>query len=129
LKYKLWTAALAVAFALTGAAPALAVPAMPNRATIIQYTTRIVPQLGVGEYDGRMTLTLNSNGIVNGTYIPDSGGPRVVTGGFNGDQVWLDFGFMGKLHMTGKFKNGRRIVGHVFIGTKEYRFIADVRPH
>ena len=129
MKKQLSAAILAGAIALACAGPALAISAIPTKAVTVHYNTKIVPQMGVGEYDGQMTLTLNPNGIINGTYIPDSGGPRIVTGGIDANnQVWLDIGFMGHLHVTGTFKNGRKIVGYLFIGTNDYKFVANPKP-
>jgi len=128
LKQHVLAGALALALALGCSVPALAISAIPSHAVTIQYATRIVPSFGVGEYDGTMRLTLNPDGIINGFYIPDSGGPRLVTGGIDGDHIWLDIGFMGGLHITGQFKDGHRIVGYTFIRDGDFSFVADVRP-
>jgi hypothetical protein len=119
--------ALAFAFALGIGAPALAVTnsVTSGEPVHLAYNTRLIPQYSAGEYDGTLRLTINANGIVSGTYIPSAGGPRVVTGGVNGDNIWLDFGFSGRMHVTGTIRNGH-IVGYASRGMQQYKFVANV---
>ena len=78
-----------------------------------------------GAYEGVLNIKLSSDGTLNGTYRPiDSGMPQIVTGGVEGDNVWLDVGF-NRFHVTGTFVEGR-IVGytHLTASADQYRFEA-----
>ncbi|HEY4441202.1 MAG TPA: hypothetical protein VGN14_12155 [Candidatus Elarobacter sp.] len=77
--------------------------APPQRFTL---DTRMVPKFGAGEYDGTMRLTVYSNGIVSGTYLPSDGGVRQVNGGITGKDIWLEIGEMGRLRIVGTFRHG-----------------------
>ncbi len=58
-----------------------------------------------GEYDGLIRMTVDAEGIINGTYqAAYSGSPKVVAGSVrpNG-RVWLD---IGNEHLQGTFVNG-----------------------
>jgi hypothetical protein len=98
-------AALAVAGALPVAASAetqAAPPALPQA-----YYLNVVSsqEFNAGQYDGTMRLTVNPDGIINGTYqSTDQGGPKVVAGGVSPNgRVWLD---IGRMHLVGTFVNG-----------------------
>jgi hypothetical protein len=99
------TAAIAISGAIPVAASAetqAAPPALPQA-----YYLNVVSsqEFNAGEYDGTMRLTVNPDGIINGTYqSTDQGGPKNVTGGLapNG-RVWLD---IGRMHLVGTFVNG-----------------------
>lgn len=120
------TGALALAFALGAAAPAFAVTnsVTTGEPVHLQYNTKLVPRFGAGEYDGQLRLTINADGIVSGTYLPSDGGIKHVTGGVNGDDIWLDIGFHG-WHITGTIVNGH-IVGYTSRGLEQFKFVANV---
>jgi hypothetical protein len=59
-----------------------------------------------GAFLGRMTLNVYPSGIVNGFYFPDNGQVRDVTGGLNGDKVWLNIGGVDSLRLNGTLKDG-----------------------
>jgi hypothetical protein len=118
--------ALALAFALGAAAPAFAVTnsVTTGEPVHLQYNTKLVPRFDAGEYDGQLRLTINADGIVSGTYIPSDGGVKQVTGGVNGENIWLDLGVHG-WHITGTIVNGH-IIGYTSRGLEQYRFVANV---
>jgi hypothetical protein len=109
------SAAFVLAAALAGA-PAIsqAVTTQPTAPVKHTYDTSLAPQLGLGApWTGTLKLTLNPDGIIQGYYYP--AGDEVafipVTGGRNGDQVWLDIGQRGRLHIEGTIRNGGTIAG------------------
>jgi len=101
------------AAAAAGLLAALALPVASSAASSTsgspqQYTmqTRFADEYHGGEWDATMVLTVYPNGIVQGTYRPQDGGWKSVTGGVDGQQIWLDIGMMHPLHLTGTFRNG-----------------------
>ena len=116
-----------MAFTAALAGPALAITHQGAPAQE-QYTTTFVQELGVGRlgagaYEGTLDLTIDSRGLVNGYYRPDGGTFIQVTGGVDGTSVWLDFGFMGHVHVTGTFEQGQ-IVGYTWIHGQDFVFTA-----
>jgi hypothetical protein len=59
-----------------------------------------------GAFLGRMTLNVYPSGIVNGYYFPDGGLVRNVTGGLDGDKIWLNIGGVDSLRLNGTLKDG-----------------------
>jgi len=117
--------ALAVALSLAATAPAAAVQGVGVPAQHLQLTTTLTQQYGVGEYDGTMDLTISSDGIVNGYYRPNGERIVTVTGGVDSSNgnIWLDFGFKGRLHVSGTLQNGT-IAGATLIKGNVYEFKA-----
>jgi hypothetical protein len=94
------------------AAPAGAVQF--NSSSTLTFDTSLVQvePNGAGESDGTLRVRISPDGIVQGYYRPvDSGAFREVTGGVNGDQIWLDIGDNGTIHIEGTYQNGK-IVGY-----------------
>lgn len=58
-------------------------------------------------WTGSMQLTISPNGIIQGWYHPayDMTSLIPVTGGRNGDNVWLDIGTRARLHVSGTMNN------------------------
>lgn len=118
-------------FATAGLVAALAMPALaithqgiaPGQQA--SYTTTLTqewgPGAGVGAYEGTLQLTLDRNGLINGYYRPDGGSFEAVTGGVQGNNVWLDIGMLDRIHITGKF-DGTQIVGYSWIHGREFVF-------
>jgi hypothetical protein len=76
-----------------------------------------------GAYEGTLNLTISPDGIVQGWFRDDErSGLRTVTGGVDGDQIWLDIGATRELHISGSYRNGV-IVGYTFLN-QNYRFEA-----
>ncbi len=95
----------------------------------VDYDTSIAPLYGFGApWTGTLQLTFNPDGILNGYYRPaDNNNFVAVVGGRNGQDVWMDIGQKGVLHVTGKLQNGQ-IVGTAFQGNgfDQYKFVATV---
>jgi hypothetical protein len=102
-------AALVIAALLAGV-PAFSYAAttqasIPVHAT---YETSIQSIYGFdAPWTGMLQLTFNPDGIIQGYYRPADNMAFVpVTGGRNGDSVWLDIGRSGHLHVNGVLQNG-----------------------
>jgi hypothetical protein len=98
------TAGLLAVFALPLVAQAATTTSAPAQHFNLQ--TRMFDRYHAGEYDGQLVLTIYPNGIVQGTYRPSDGGVRTVTGGVDGENIWLDIGQSRPLHWTGTFIKG-----------------------
>jgi hypothetical protein len=100
-----------------------------QHAVHVNYNTSISPIFGFGyPWTGTLQLTLNSDGIINGYYRPaDNQAFIPVTGGRDGQSVWLDIGQMGRLHVTGTLQNGK-IAGTAWDDRtqEQYKFNATV---
>lgn len=114
--------------ALALAASLLAAPGIAQAATA-DYTTSISPLVGFGyPYTGRLQLTVNADNIINGYYRPADNNDYVpVTGGRDGNSVWLDIGSDGRIHVNGTLQNGV-ITGTAYDATvkESYKFSAAV---
>jgi hypothetical protein len=103
------TAAIALA-AVLAATPAIskAATAQATAPMKMTYTTSLEPITGIGApWTGTLNITINPDGIIQGYYHPADNVMAFipVTGGRNGDRVWLDIGTMGRLHVDGLLKN------------------------
>jgi hypothetical protein len=106
-------AALVAAIGLAGM-PAISPAATAytgNQTTHANFSTSISPLFGFGApWTGTLQLTFNPDGIVNGYYRPDDNMNYIpVTGGRNGQDIWLDIGERGQLHITGTLQNDKII--------------------
>ncbi len=128
IRTAVFAGALALGLGIAGSSlPALAVTgtqALPQTTQHVTLATSLEPQYGVGRYDGTLVLTISPDGIVNGTYRPwGEGNFRTVTGGTDGSRIWLDIGYLGRLHIEGTYANGK-IVGSTFIADQPFTFSA-----
>jgi hypothetical protein len=124
------SAALVIAAALAG------VPAISQAATAqatvpvhATYNTSLESIYGLpSPWTGTLQLTINPDGIIQGYYRPaDNNAFIPVTGGQNGDQVWLDIGNRGRLHVNGVLQDGAITGGAIDERTHEaYKFSAQV---
>ncbi len=93
----------------------------------MDYATSILPITGFGyPWTGTLQVTFHPDGIIQGYYRPADNNAFVpVTGGQSGDNVWIDIGQSGQLHVTGRLQEGR-IVGTAFDSrtNDQYRFSA-----
>jgi len=115
-------AGLAPAASLAPASAATNLPPLPARVT---YETALEPvYFGTGDYAGTLNLNIGKDGVVSGFYrFEDVGTLRLVTGGLEGDHVWLDLGPDGP-HIIGTFTDGK-ITGYTtYEGHQPYRFTA-----
>jgi hypothetical protein len=113
-------------FALaSGGAPASAATNLPPLPARVTYSTALEPvYFGSGEYAGTLNLNIGKDGVLSGYFrYDDVGTLRQVTGGLEGDHVWLDLGPDGP-HIIGTFTDGK-IVGYTtYEGHQPYRFTA-----
>ena len=108
MKTLLRAAAASVAILAGAALPVASQAASTTTAQPQQYQfeTRLADQFHAGEYDGNLSLTISPNGIVQGFYRPSDGGIRTVSGGLDGQNIWLEIGMQHPLRVTGTFKDG-----------------------
>ena len=123
-------AAAALALGLIGlasAGPALAIGTYTDASGVkhLSMDSSVTPQIGIGGFDGTLKLAISPDGIVNGLYTPDGGVPHQVTGGVEGDRIWLDIGLEARLHIVGTLSSDR-IVGSTVIDSKFYNFAAKI---
>lgn len=104
------TAAIAVAAGFA-AVPAIS-PATTTQSTVpikATYDTTLESITGMGApWTGTLQITISPNGIIQGYYHPADNTMAFipVTGGLNGDSVWMDIGRSGGLRVNGTLKNG-----------------------
>lgn len=74
---------------------------------------------------GTMDLTEHSDGVIQGYYHP-AGLPSFVpiTGGLQGDHIWLTIGRMGGWTLDGRLENGRIRGSATHGGRTPYSFVA-----
>jgi hypothetical protein len=119
------TLAAAAALTLGTVAPGFAATNLPPLPAHVTYGTALEPvYFGSGEYAGTLNLSIGKDGVLSGYYrFDDVGTLRQVTGGLEGDHVWLDLGPDGP-HIIGTFTDGK-IVGYTtYEGHQPYRFTA-----
>lgn len=123
--------ALVIAAALAGF-PAIS-QAATTQATVpvhATYQTTLESVYGLpSPWSGTLQLTLNPDGIIQGYYHPADNMSEFipVTGGRDGDRVWLDIGRNGRLHVTGVLANDVITGGAIDLSTQEeYKFSAKV---
>ncbi len=92
------------------------------------YETTLEPVFGPpSPWTGTLQLTFNANNIIQGYYHPaDNISAFIpVTGGRDGDNVWMDIGRSGRLHVTGVLANGVITGGAVDLSTQQqFKFSA-----
>jgi hypothetical protein len=93
------------------------------------YHTYLRPRFESFGYAARMTITISSDGYVNGTYRPQNGGGiDTVRGGRQGNKIWFDIGTLGGVHVEGTVDDSGAISGLASpLGprNKTYVFTAD----
>lgn len=101
-------AAAAIALGAAIAAPTIASAAVSGSLPPVRYQmqTSFRDDRHPGEIAGNLALLVYPSGIVSGYYIPQDGQPRNVTGGVDGQNIWLDIGGIDSLHLSGTLKNG-----------------------
>lgn len=102
--------------------------AAPTQTRTTVYSAELVPEYGAGAYDGQLTLTVESNGIISGTYRPADGSPRSISGGTDSDGIWLDLGLEDHTIIYASKVNGA-LEGTAWIGTDRYSFEAKPIAH
>ena len=92
--------------------PAAGSPSLQYRVEIKPRNTNALP------WTGDLTIRINPEGIINGTYRstsirpdPFRGNIITVTGGLSGNNIRLDFGISGNFPVRGEYYVGEGIVG------------------
>ncbi len=130
MKNSIKSAVFAIATALVVAAPSVSQAAVTQTQAPVHatYETSMRPVLHAfdGPWTGTLQLTFNPSGIIQGYYRPaDNMAYIPVTGGRDGDNVWLDIGSSGRLHVNGTLQNGAIVGGAIDERTHEaYNFTA-----
>ena len=103
------------ALVLSLAAPAAAV-VTAGSGTAATLDAGFANQDWAGSFDvGRLDLVISSEGVVSGHFRPLDGNVQIVTGGLEGNRIWLDLGASPHRRIVGTYENGR-IAGSV-LGT------------
>lgn len=108
------------------AAPATSVAAQPPLKVYATKLTQINPARVGAEYAGTLKITIASDGIVSGWYIPESQ-PRFipVTGGSEDGRIWFDIGERGQLHFQGTFQKDGSLTGSATEFTSQEGAVGD----
>jgi hypothetical protein len=89
---------------------AFAQPALPASGPAASYilNTREWDASSAGEYDGRLRLSISTDGIVSGNFMTTEGQVAGVSGGLSGTKIWLQVGngVRGQI-FTGTFADGK----------------------
>jgi hypothetical protein len=103
---------------LAGAVAAAALVAAPaqsladTQSTYSTIFTQTQPLPSAGTYPGSMRLTISSDGIVNGWYIPSPSANFIPIGGGEKDgKFWLNIGRSGDLLVQGTIAKNGALVG------------------
>ena len=118
--------AAGLALALTLALPAM-VFAAPAQTTAVNYNTTLSDwNYGGLAYpsSGQLKLQLHPDGTISGWYTnSDTISFIPVIGGENGQNVWLDIGQEGNLHVNAHLQNGK-LIGSAVQGIHLFDFSA-----
>lgn len=124
-----------LALLLAVAQPTVAQPLTVAASTVTTsgpttYQTYLRPRFQSFGYSGTLTLWISSNGIVHGTYRPDSGSlvPGSVTGGTDGSKIWLDIPTLGGVHIEGKMDKKGVITGLGPSRTGDHAYVLTATP-
>jgi hypothetical protein len=134
--------------AIVGALLAAAVAALPvasvadtqstqNYATVL---TQTGPAAEFSSFTGVLKLSVSSNGIVQGWYMPDYATYFIpVTGSSKDGRLWLSIGESGQLQVNASVQRGGKIVGSAFEtgpplpgsvqGPATYNFVANPKAN
>ncbi len=107
-------AAIVAALVMPGAAGAVGLTTAPippeHRTVTFTYKTFLAPaRFGTGPFGnlneafGDLKLTFNADGIISGTYKPEYGNFKSVSGGRDGRTFWLTFDPHSRLTFRGHF--------------------------
>jgi hypothetical protein len=113
-----FTKPFTAAIAATALAAMVASPVAASAhgvSTQMSYTTtlkQVEPMSAPGEFDGKLKLTVTSDGIVNGYYIPTDAGSIVsVVGGERNGKYWMDIGGNTRLHIYAELGKDGSLIG------------------
>jgi len=98
--------------ALAGTSSAALASSATTGTSYTTVMTQTLPIPSAGVFPGKLDLKVSSDGIVSGWYQPDYEGSTVsVTGGKQGDQLWLDIGQSGAVRIVATVQKDGSIVG------------------
>jgi len=97
-------------------------PTVPGSGQPLYFIVNIKPHnTQQHPWTGDLTLKINAEGIINGTYRSTSSRPDpfrgniiTVTGGLNGKNIHLDFGSKGYFPVKGEYHAGEGIIGTAY---------------
>ncbi|MBC5816121.1 MAG: hypothetical protein GIW97_06225 [Candidatus Eremiobacteraeota bacterium] len=87
----------------------------------------LFPAPGAGVYAGTLRLTINPNGIVQGSYQTADGAIEPVAGGKNGNAIWFSIGESGNLRVNANLA-GADLVGSARDGTMSEEMSFTAKP-
>jgi hypothetical protein len=96
--------ALATAFA------PLTVQAASGPAVSYDLMTRETGSMKAGEYQGRLRMTVEPNGVITGSFTNTQGSISSVIGGVDGSKIWIQIGtagMIGRNFYQGTFVDGK----------------------
>lgn len=103
----------AVALSAAALAPSISSASAPTQTnTYDTVMMQTLPIPSAGAIEGKMTLSVANDGLINGWYIPADAGPPVeVTGSKHGNELRLEIGSMGSLLVYGSVNKTGTIAG------------------
>ena len=99
------TLAMALGMPLAASAAVSNLP-LPTEPVHYQMETVLQDLQQPGAFEGNLSLVVYPSGIVSGFYLPQDSRSRDVTGGTDGQNIWLDIGGIHPMHLTGTLRNG-----------------------
>jgi hypothetical protein len=112
LKKPFTAAAMATALAALLVAPVAASTPTTTSTSYTTALTQVEPVSAPGEFDGTMKLSVTTDGIVSGYYIPADEGTIVpVVGGVQNGKYWMDIGGNTRLHIYAQAGKDGSLVG------------------
>jgi hypothetical protein len=122
----LFIALLTIATIATLAAPRSAQAAASSRHFITTMLSHLADQ---PQRTGDLTITINADGGISGTYQATTGGadtgkPMPVTGGLQGDSIQLSIGQNAEYKVVGTLDDNGIIGSAYDAGRKQYDFVA-----
>jgi hypothetical protein len=120
--------ALAMGLALFGGSAASAATVLSHTPVHLELKSVMTSYLAIGELDGTLSLIIEPSGIVKGIYRPATGTLEIVTGGTDGEHIWLDIGSSDNIRVSGTLKDGT-ITGSAVVGgfRDPFKFVANLR--
>jgi len=102
-------ATLSVLALATAFAP-LTVQAASGPAVSYDLMTRETGSMKAGEYQGRLRMTVEPNGVITGSFTNTQGSISTVIGGVDGSKIWIQIGtagMIGRNFYQGTFVDGK----------------------
>jgi hypothetical protein len=103
------------------ASPAPASTGSPLPSKKYEFVTSLKPMNAMGVYGGTLTIYVAADGSVKGSYKPDGGSARIVSGDLKGSDITLVIGQTQSMTITGTLKDGI-IDGQTSIRERPFNF-------